>query len=51
MAAMDLKLEVIHVGFLWQVTGKKTQWLGDDSWRKVVAKRKLQTAGTKNIKT
>ena len=31
-AAMMQKIEGVHMGFLWQVTGVKAQSLGDETW-------------------
>ena len=47
MAPMAHKLEGVHVGFLRQVAGQKTRWLGEDYWRRVVAEIMLRAAGGK----
>ena len=44
------KLKGVQVGFLWKETGKKTQRLEGNSWRKVAAERMLQAEGTKPLK-
>ena len=49
MAEMLQKLEGLHVGFLRQVTGTKTQSLGNEPWIKEGADRVLQAAGTKPL--
>ena len=40
-------LEVVHVGFLRQVTGMEVRRLGDETWKKEGPYRVLQAAGTK----
>ena len=50
-AAMSQKIEGVHVVFLRQVTGNKTQWTWDHSWRKVAVESVLQAAGTQQLKT
>ena len=39
------------MGFLRQVTGQKTQLIGEYSWWRVAEERMLQAAGKKTFKT
>ena len=48
-AAMMQKINVINVGFLQQVIGKKAIRLGDKNWRKEGAESVLQAAGKKTL--
>ena len=49
-AAMTKKLEVVHVGFLQQVTGEKAQRLGYKTWKKYGTDSVLQETGTKHLR-
>ena len=48
-AAMMQNIKDLHVGFLWQVAGKKARRIGDETWRKEGADSVLQAAGTKPL--
>ena len=45
-AAMSRNLEVVHVGFLIQVTGQKAKRQRDDTWEIAAEVRVLKEEGT-----
>ena len=51
MVVLVQRLEGAHVGFLRQITRKKSKWLRDGLWWQVTAKKFLQGAGTQPLQT
>ena len=51
MVILVQRLEGAHVGFLRQITRKKTKRLRYGSWWQVTAKTVLQRAGTQPLRT
>ena len=49
LAAMYRNLEVVHVGFLRQITGHKEKRQRGGNWRSVVAAKVLKEAGTRSL--
>ena len=48
---MSQKFEVVHLGFLRQVMGKKMRTIGENSWWKEAADSIFQAAVTQPLKT
>ena len=51
LAIMAQRLEVVHMGFLQQVTKSKTKLLRDELWQKSEAKKVLQGVDTQPLQT
>ena len=51
LVEMSRNLEGVHVGFLRQVTGQKSKWQREGTWRSAAESRVSKEAGTQTLGT